>query len=47
VSPFGYLVLAYALIWAALALYVFLLNRRIRRVHGELEELRRRLGRSE
>jgi len=43
-SPFQYLVLAYALIWASLAVYLFSLNRRIARVRGEVDELRRRLG---
>ncbi len=37
-----YLVLAYALIWAALAFYLFTLGRKVARLRGELEELRRR-----
>jgi CcmD family protein len=43
-TPFGYLLLAYALIWAALAFYLFHLGRRVARLRGELDELRRRLG---
>ena len=38
----GYLVLAYGLIWAALAAYLLLLGRRIGRIGREVEELRRR-----
>ena len=38
----GYLVLAYSLIWAALAAYLLLLGRRIGRIGREVEELRRR-----
>jgi CcmD family protein len=38
----GFLVLAYGLIWAALAAYLLLLGRRIGRIGREVEELRRR-----
>jgi CcmD family protein len=46
-SPFFYLFLAYAMIWLALGLYLFLMNRKIARVEGDLRELRRRLEREE
>jgi len=39
------LYLAYGLIWLVLGTYLFLLNRRIHRVQGDLRELRRRLDR--
>jgi CcmD family protein len=42
-TEFGYLVLAYAFIWVALALYLFRLGGRIGRLGKEVEELRRRL----
>jgi CcmD family protein len=45
-TPFGYLLLAYALIWASLALYLFVLGRRVARLRGELDEVRRRFGKS-
>jgi CcmD family protein len=41
-SGLGYLVLAYGLIWAALAAYLLQLGRRIGRIGREVEELRRR-----
>ncbi len=41
--PFHYLVLGYSLIWAALAIYLYSLGRRIKRMQSELEELRRRV----
>lgn len=41
-SGLGYLVLAYGFIWAALAVYLFLLGRRIGQIGREVEELRRR-----
>jgi len=44
-TPYQYLFLAYGLIWLTLGIYLFLLNRRIRRVQGDLRELRRRLER--
>jgi len=37
------LYLAYGLIWLVLGIYLLLLSRRLRRVQGELRELRRRL----
>jgi CcmD family protein len=37
-----YLVLAYGLIWGALAVYLLILGRRIGRIGREIEELRRR-----
>jgi CcmD family protein len=40
-TELGYLVLAYAFIWAALAVYLFLLGQRIGRLRREVEELRR------
>jgi CcmD family protein len=42
-TGFQYLTLGYALIWAALGVYFLLINRRIGRVQGELEELRRQI----
>jgi hypothetical protein len=44
-TRFEYLVLGYGLIFALLALYIFLLSRRLARVRGVLEELKRRLDR--
>jgi CcmD family protein len=41
-TELGYLVLAYTFIWAALAVYLVLLGRRIGRLGREVEELRRR-----
>lgn len=41
-SELGYLALAYAFIWVALAGYLVLLGRRIGRLGREVEELRRR-----
>ena len=38
----GYLVLAYGLIWVALATYLWILGRRLGRLSREIEELRRR-----
>jgi CcmD family protein len=38
----GYLVLAYGFIWVALAVYLFLLGRRLGRLGREVEELQRR-----
>jgi CcmD family protein len=46
-TRFQYLVLAYALIWIALGIYLFLMNRRISRVHEEIEELRDRIRRED
>jgi CcmD family protein len=43
-NGFGYLILAYSLIWAALAFYLLLLGRRLERIGREVEELRRRAG---
>ncbi len=40
----GYLVLAYGLIWAAMATYLWVLGRRLGRLNREVEELRRRTG---
>lgn len=42
-TPFHYLVLGYSLIFAALAVYLLALGRRLRKVRGELDELRRRV----
>jgi CcmD family protein len=42
-TPLKYLVLGYAMIWAALAVYLFTLGRRMKRMRNELEELRRRV----
>jgi CcmD family protein len=42
-TRFQYLVLAYGLIFAVLGVYVFLMSRRISRLRGTLEELKRRL----
>jgi CcmD family protein len=39
-----YLVLAYGLIWAALAFYLWVLGRRLGRLSQEVAELRRRTG---
>lgn len=39
-----YLVLAYAFIWGALAFYLIWMDRRMRRLQGEIDELRRRAG---
>jgi CcmD family protein len=39
-----YLALAYALIWTALAAYLFRLGRRIGRLTQEVKELERRTG---
>jgi CcmD family protein len=44
-TPFHYLWLAYGFVWAMLGLYLFLLGRRVARMRGELEELKRRLAR--
>jgi len=44
-TPLTHLVLAYAFIWAALAVYLVLLGRRIARVSRDVEELRRRAAR--
>lgn len=44
-TPFHYLFLAYGLVWLSLGVYLFLLGRRIGRVQGDLQELRRRLER--
>lgn len=41
-TQFQYLVLAYAFVWGALALYLILLNRRLQRIREEIGELRRR-----
>ncbi len=41
-TEFKYLVLAYAFIWGALAFYLVWMDRRLRRLQGEIEELRRR-----
>ena len=41
-----YLVVAYGLIWVGLGLYLVQLNRRIRRVHGDIVELRERMDRT-
>jgi CcmD family protein len=45
-TSFQYLALAYALIWGALATYLILLDRRLRRLADEVGELRRRGGRA-
>jgi HAMP domain-containing protein len=46
-TRFQYLVLGYGLIFAVLGIYLFLLNQRIARLTGVLEELRRRLERGD
>ena len=42
-TPFHYLFLAYALIWLTVGFYVLALHRRIGKVQGDLQELRRRM----
>jgi CcmD family protein len=37
--------LAYGFIWLAVLSYVFVVGRRLARLHGELDELRRRIER--
>ena len=39
------LALAYSFIWLAVFSYVFMVGRRLARLHGELDELRRRIER--
>ena len=41
-TQFQYLVLAYAFIWGALAVYLVLMNQRLGRLRDEIAELRRR-----
>jgi CcmD family protein len=36
---------AYGFIWLAVFVYVFLVSRRLGRLHGEMDELRRRIDR--
>jgi CcmD family protein len=38
--------LAYGFIWLAVFGYVFVMGRRLGRLHGELDELRRRMDRA-
>ncbi len=38
--------LAYGFIWLAVFGYVFVIGRRLGRLHGELDELRRRIERA-
>jgi len=42
-TQFEYLVLAYAFVWGALAVYLFVLDRRLGRLGDEIAELRRRV----
>jgi CcmD family protein len=37
--------LAYGFIWLAVSSYVFVVGRQLGRLHGELDELRRRIDR--
>ena len=39
-SPWGFVLLAYGIVWAALLLYFFLLKRRLHKVEVELSDLR-------
>lgn len=39
-SPWGFVFLAYGIVWSALLLYFFLLKRRVRKVEKELALLR-------
>lgn len=39
-SPWGFVILAYGIVWTALALYLFVLKRRLRKVEEELSQLR-------
>lgn len=39
-SPWGFVFLAYGVVWAALLLYLFLLKRRLHKVEVELSDLR-------
>jgi CcmD family protein len=41
-----YLLLGYGLIWLGLGLYLVQMNRRIRRVHGDIAERRERMERA-
>lgn len=41
-TQFQYLVLAYAFVWGALAVYLVVINRRLHRLREEIGELRRR-----
>jgi CcmD family protein len=41
-TSFQYLALAYAFVWGALAVYLILIDRRLRRLQDEIGELRRR-----
>ena len=38
-SPWGFVFLAYGIVWAALLLYLFLLKRRLHKVEVELSDL--------
>jgi CcmD family protein len=39
-GPWGFVLLAYGIVWTALLLYLFILKRRLRKVEGELYRLR-------
>lgn len=39
-SPWGFVFLAYGIVWGALLLYLFLLKRRLHKIEAELAALR-------
>lgn len=39
-SPWGFVFLAYGIVWSALLLYLFILKHRVRKVEVELSSLR-------
>ncbi len=39
-TPWGFVFLAYGIVWTALILYLLLLRRRLRKVEAELSQLR-------
>ncbi len=43
-GPWGFVLLAYGVVWTALVLYLFILKRRFRKVETELSRLRSKEG---
>lgn len=41
-NPWGFVILAYGIVWSAILLYLFLLKRRLCKLHRELLRLRSR-----
>ncbi len=39
-GPWGFVFVAYGIVWSAILLYLFLLKRRFRKVEAELSQLR-------